>query len=193
MLAAKTLLAAAAGGRLEQAAGAAAGGSVGRRGELERRLWLYDTFSGPTEPSEVDRIAWNGKGVRERWEADRRGEAANFTLWAIARDEVASNLRSCGWPEESTVLVEGDVVETLERQRPERIALLRLDTDWYESTARELALLYPLLVSGGVLIIDDYGHFEGARRAVDEYFSPASGRHILLNRIDYTGRIGVKP
>ena len=69
--------------------------------------------------------------------------------------------------------------------------MLRLDTDWYESTKHELEHLFPLLSPGGALIIDDYGHWDGARRAVDEYFS-ASGRRVLLSRIDYTGRMTLK-
>ena len=74
---------------------------------------------------------------------------------------------------------------------PSKIALLRLDTDWYKSTAHELKYLYPLLEPGGVIIIDDYGHWEGARNAVDEYIID-NKLPLLLNRIDYTGRIGVK-
>jgi O-methyltransferase len=69
--------------------------------------------------------------------------------------------------------------------------LLRLDTDWYESTRHELEHLYPRLVSGGVIIIDDYGHWAGARKAVDEYLEKNRVR-LLLNRIDYTLRAGVK-
>ena len=68
--------------------------------------------------------------------------------------------------------------------------MLRLDTDWYESTLHELVELYPLLSEGGVLIIDDYGDWQGARRAVDEFFRD---RAVLLHRIDATGRIVVKP
>lgn len=196
MLVAKTLLAAARGANGSRPGSSRGAGPRGGGSEVaaarERSIWLYDTFAGPTRPTDRDRIAWNGKGVVERWEADRRGEARNFTGWAVGRDEVAANMRAAGWPPEATHLVAGDVLETLEAHLPERIALLRLDTDWYESTARELEVLYPRLVQGGVLIIDDYGHFEGARRAVDDYFAPATGRHILLNRIDYTGRIGVK-
>ncbi|HYW73193.1 MAG TPA: TylF/MycF/NovP-related O-methyltransferase, partial [Pyrinomonadaceae bacterium] len=81
--------------------------------------------------------------------------------------------------------------ETIPAQAPDQIALLRLDTDWYQSTRHELTHLFPRLAPGGVLIIDDYGHWQGARRAVDEYFETNSVR-ILLHRIDYTGRIGVK-
>ncbi len=75
------------------------------------------------------------------------------------------------------------------KDTPGNIALLRLDTDWYASTVKELQVLYPLIVKRGVLIIDDYGHFDGARKAVDEYFKD---QIILLNRIDYTGRLGIK-
>ena len=86
----------------------------------------------------------------------------------------------------------GDVEETLPARAPERLALLRLDTDWYESTRHELRHLYPRLASGGVLIVDDYGHWDGARRAVDEYFA-SEAEPVLLHRTDYTGRVAVKP
>lgn len=88
-------------------------------------------------------------------------------------------------------LVKRKVEETIPASSLEKISLLRLDTDWYESTRHELLHLYPLLCVGGVLIIDDYGHWKGARKAVDEYFRE-TGQRILLDRIDYTGRIGVK-
>jgi hypothetical protein len=105
---------------------------------------------------------------------------------------VRDTLVATGYAPERLHFVRGPVEETLPRHMPEGpLALLRLDTDWYESTRHELAHLYPRLVSGGILIIDDYGHFEGARRAVDEYF--AQGEPILLTRIDYTGRLAVKP
>jgi O-methyltransferase len=78
------------------------------------------------------------------------------------------------------------------RSAPEVIALLRLDTDWYASTKHELLHLYPRLTQSGVLIIDDYGHWQGARKAVDEYVEE-NRLPLLLNRIDETGRIAVKP
>ena len=81
--------------------------------------------------------------------------------------------------------------DTLPEQAPSRIALLRLDTDWYESTRHELIHLYPRLSQGGVLIVDDYGHWDGCRLAVDEYFATEADP-VLLTRIDYTGRICVK-
>jgi predicted O-methyltransferase YrrM len=106
--------------------------------------------------------------------------------------DVQANLRSTGYPVERMRFVVGDVADTVPREAPERIAILRLDTDWYASTRHELEHLYPRLAVGGVLIVDDYGHWEGARLAVDEFLERTSAP-ILLNRIDYTGRIGVKP
>jgi O-methyltransferase len=88
--------------------------------------------------------------------------------------------------------VQGRVEDTVPDQAPPEIALLRLDTDWYSSTRHELVHLYPRLAEGGVLILDDYGYWRGARRAVDEYMA-ANDLPLLLNRIDYTARIAVKP
>ena len=81
--------------------------------------------------------------------------------------------------------------DTIPKNLPEKIALLRLDTDWYESTKHELIHLFPRLVPGGVLIIDDYGFWKGARQAVDEYFAE-NGIRILLTRMDDTGRMAIK-
>ncbi len=85
-----------------------------------------------------------------------------------------------------------EVEDTIPARIPDEIALLRLDTDWYTSTLHELHHLYPRLAKHGILIIDDYGHWQGARQAVDEYFKDA-GPDLYLHRIDYTGRILVKP
>lgn len=158
------------------------------RGCLDREIWLYDTFDGMTAPTaqDVERHS-------RRTAADLLGarDASNH-YWAIApRESVTTALASSGWPAESTHIVEGDVLQTLPGRAPERIALLRLDTDWYESTRWELECLYDRIEPGGVLIIDDYGHFEGARRAVDEFFAQR-GQVVLMHRTDYTGRVILK-
>jgi len=98
-------------------------------------------------------------------------------------------MQTTGYPSALTKFIQGPVEQTIPNEIPKRIALLRLDTDWYESTRHELQHLYPKLSAGGILIIDDYGHWQGARRAVDEYFE---GK-LFLSRIDYTGRLAVKP
>jgi len=89
-------------------------------------------------------------------------------------------------------LVKGKVEETLPHAAPSRISILRLDTDWYESTLHELVTLYPRLSPGGVLIVDDYGFWAGARKAVDEFFA-ANNIAAFLHRIDESGIILVKP
>jgi hypothetical protein len=88
--------------------------------------------------------------------------------------------------------VEGLVEQTLCRTETGALALLRLDTDYYSSTAVEYEVLYPRLVSGGVLIVDDYGMFQGSRRATDEYLARLD-KPPLLNRIDLGVWAGIKP
>lgn len=162
-----------------------------RRGVSDRKMYLYDTFEGMTEPGENDFIAWNGRSVHEKWESDKAGKSENFTGWAVGLEDVRQNLLGTGYPEENLVFIKGPVEEQLKTKRPQTISLLRLDTDWYESTKAELQHLYPLLSEAGVMILDDYGHFTGAKKAVDEYFSDYP-KPVLLNRIDYTGRISIK-
>jgi len=87
--------------------------------------------------------------------------------------------------------VQGKVEETVPANAPDQIALLRLDTDWYESTRHELEHLYGRLASGGVLIIDDYGWWQGSREATEELLRK-TGQRLLLVRAG-TGRIAVKP
>ncbi len=157
--------------------------------DTSRRLYLYDTFEGMMPPDAVD-VDFSGRPATAQLSAQQRSE--DSAIWAYAPLEVVRrNLASTGYPEDQVVYVRGPVEQTIPATIPESIALLRLDTDWYSSTRHELDHLFPRLVKGGVLIIDDYGHWQGARRAVDEYFA-ASNIKMLLNRIDYTGRIGVR-
>lgn len=156
------------------------------RGSTERELWLYDTFAGMPKPSERD-VNINGLQASERWESLK-----DMGGWDVAsREDVEENMRITGYPQNRIRIIEGMVEDTLKIYHPERIALLRLDTDWYESTKSEFEHLFPRLVSGGVLILDDYGHWGGARKAADEYFEKC-GIRPYLHRIDYTGRIMVK-
>lgn len=158
-----------------------------------RRLWLYDTFTGMTEPGPADRRSSDGATAADEWRRHRRDDGENDWCRASLED-VRRNMESTGYPVERIRYVKGPIESTLRDpgNLPERIAVLRLDTDWYESTRIELEQLYPRLAPGGVLIIDDYGHWQGARKAVDEFFATC-GEAILLNRIDDTGRIGVRP
>jgi hypothetical protein len=163
-----------------------------RLGAADRDLYLFDTFAGMPPPTEEDRFsAYDGYNPMRHWRRRQRSEGHNRWHYVPA-DEVRAAVLSTGYPAERVHLVEGRVEDTLPAAAPDEIALLRLDTDWYESTKHELVHLYPRVSPGGVLILDDYGHYEGARRAVDEYFDAEGGRP-LLSRVDYTGRVGVKP
>ncbi len=157
-------------------------------GDTSRKLYLYDTYEGLPEPSSLD-VDYRGETAATKWNALRRGAGSEWCYSGI--DEVERNMASTGYPSEHVVFVAGKVEDTIPETVPERIAVLRLDTDWYESTRHELIHLYPKLVSGGVLILDDYGHWQGARRAVDEYFAE-HGISLLLNRLDHTGRVAIK-
>jgi hypothetical protein len=159
-----------------------------RLNDTRRNLYLFDTFSGMTPPQEIDRSI-RGQSAKELLKAQPKEDS---WIWAAAPlDGVKKVMKSTRYPREKIHYIVGPVEETLPEKAPERIALLRLDTDWYESTYHELTHLYPRISLGGVLLIDDYGHWEGARRAVDQYFQE-KGLHVLLHRIDYTGRMLVK-
>jgi O-methyltransferase len=160
----------------------------------DRDIHLYDTFEGMTEPTEHDVSPLEPPALatwREAHGRDERPWAEMFRGEVFNEDDVRRTVLSTGYPEERVHFVRGPVEETLPAAAPGALALLRLDTDWYESTRHELEHLYPRLADGGVLIVDDYGHWEGARRAVDEYFASAAPP-LLLGRIDYTGRMGIK-
>lgn len=156
----------------------------------DRRIWLYDTFAGMTEPTAADVEAGTGVTAAQMLATTEAGDGNN--VWCIAdRSDVEANVRSTGYPMGMFRFVEGDVAVTLRESVPESIALLRLDTDWYESTRIGLEVLYPRLVVGGVCILDDYGHWQGARTAVDEYFT-AAGHRPYMHPIDYSGRVFIK-
>jgi hypothetical protein len=160
----------------------------------ERDIYLYDTFEGMTAPAPEDVSDLQG-AARDVWEQARQENQRPwndvFGPQAFSEQSVRSLMTSTGYPPDRLHFVTGPVEETIPGTAPEELALLRLDTDWYESTRQELVHLFPRLRPGGVLIIDDYGHWRGARQAVDEYFS-SEHPPLLLSRIDYTGRIAVK-
>ena len=159
-------------------------------GDRERRLWLYDTYEGMSDPTERD-VDLAGLRVTEVWD-EHQADADSPLLCLASLDDVRANMGSTGYPQDRVEFVQGKVEDTIPDRMPERISLLRLDTDWYESTRHELEHLYPRLEPGGVLILDDYGHWAGAREAVDEYLRE-QGIALLLNRLDYSGRIAIKP
>lgn len=155
-------------------------------GVTNRKIYLYDTYEGMAEPESIDVNVNDGTRASTYWKKQKKeGEK-----WCYASfEEVRQNMRRTRYPEKNIVLVKGKVEDTIPKTIPARIAVLRLDTDWYSSTKHELHHLYPRLSRKGVLLIDDYGGWEGARRAVDEYFKK---QPVLLHRDDGTGRSCVK-
>jgi O-methyltransferase len=156
-------------------------------GRPDYDLFLFDTFEGMTPPQDVDR------DHAGRAAAALLAEAGKDThIWAVSGlEDTRRAVYSIDYPRHRIHFVQGRVEQTIPAQAPDEIALLRLDTDWYESTRHELTQLFPRLRPGGVLILDDYGYWQGARQAADEYLG-AQWPPVLLNRIDFTGRMGVK-
>lgn len=154
------------------------------RGISDRKLYLYDTFQGMPAPTEfdVDKYGRSGFEMMEQY-ADEIG-------WCYALlDEVKAAFSEHHFTFDIN-FIEGDVIETLKTIKPETISLLRLDTDWYESTAIEFQLLYPRLSTGGVLIIDDYGCWAGSQKATDDFFRKIPAP--MLNRVDKEVRLAIK-
>ena len=155
----------------------------------DRELFLFDTFEGMSEPSVHD-VATTGETAKEL--LDRASRTTEDSVWCYAPlEQVKRAMSSTSYPAVRMHFVPGLVESTIPKAAPDKIALLRLDTDWYESTRHEMEQLFPRLSRGGVLILDDYGHWQGARRAVDEYLLGHQVK-ILLHKIDYTGRVAVK-
>jgi O-methyltransferase len=157
-------------------------------GDYNRDLYLFDTFEGMPSPGEKD-ISYDDIPASILLSQQERNDESS--IWSYAPlEEVEKNMLKVGYNNENIHFIKGKVEDTLADNAPECISLLRLDTDWYESTRHELLTLFPRICTGGVIIIDDYGHWRGARQAVDDYIRENNVK-ILLNRIDYTGRIGV--
>jgi hypothetical protein len=156
-------------------------------GDVSRDLYLYDTFEGMPEPTSKDR-SFDGQSAIKQLNREKFGTG----VWCRAGIEhVRENVLSTKYPNLQLHFIQGKVEDTIPGQIPEKIAILRLDTDWYESTKHELKILFPRLSKHGMLIVDDYGHWEGARLAVDEYFAQLQTAPFL-HRIDYTGRIAIR-
>ena len=151
--------------------------------EFKRKFYGFDTFEGMPKPSskdgiKINEIYQNFKNRNEPWTKASIEDVKNSTNFFFSEVD-------------DFKFIKGMVEDTLkdEKNLPNKISLLRLDTDLYESTKIELNTLYPLLVEKGVLIIDDYGDFPGCRKAVDEYFSD---KNVLMTSVDKSCRLIVK-
>jgi O-methyltransferase len=158
-------------------------------GDARRDVFLFDTFEGMTAPTAVD-VTADGQAAPPVFKAKRRAEGT--TDWNRASlDDVQSGIFSTEYPHHLLHFIKGDVAQTIPETPINQIAILRLDTDWYESTKLELDHYFEVIPAGGILIIDDYGHWAGTRKAVDEYFEKIRRRPLFF-RIDYTRRMVLK-
>ncbi len=156
-------------------------------GASDRSIHLFDTFEGMPPPGEEDR-RFDGETAETLLEKGTRDQA----IWAYATlDDVKEGIREVDYPADRVHFHQGMVEETIPDQAPEKIAILRLDTDWYASTIHELDHLYDRLTPGGILIIDDYGFWKGSRQATDE-FTAKRGLRLFLSPLG-SGRIAIKP
>lgn len=155
----------------------------------DRDLYLFDTFEGMPKPQAVD-VDPAGVPAMNTFSKLRTGEDTSQSCYASLAD-VQATMALSGYDQRRIHFVPGKVEDTVPAQAPDRIALLRLDTDWYSSTRHELEQLYPRVSPGGVLIIDDYGYWQGAKKAMDEYMA-AQAPSLFLNRIDYSARLAIK-
>lgn len=158
-----------------------------QRTGTNRIIWLFDTFTGMSAPTDLD-VNYEGNSAKTKF-LERQRDGFNDWMYATIED-VKENFSKAALLNSNVRFIKGDVLETLKRDSlPEKISVLRLDTDWYESTKLELEVCYPRLSSGGILIVDDYGSWGGAKKAVDEYFSTRP--RPFFQYCDFS-RVGVK-
>lgn len=157
--------------------------------DTKRKIYLYDTYEGMTQPTKFDVQTSNNINAKRQWQRLQRKKENEWCYAPI--DEVKNNMRMTRYPYNKFKFIKGNVLDTLDKEFPERIALLRLDTDFYESTKKEMEVLYPRLVENGVLLIDDYDSWRGSRKAIDEYFEKNKIKP-LLHLTGNSGRMMIK-
>ncbi len=156
---------------------------------LNKEILGYDTFEGMVKPSKYDK--WINNPELNAVEKYNNLKKSNNPWMYASMSQVKNHLNNNLNDISNIKFIKGDVRETLNENKnlPDKISLLRLDTDFYESTKKELEILYPKLQTNGVLIIDDYGFFSGSKKAVDEYFKD---KFVFKHYIDKSIRLIIK-
>jgi hypothetical protein len=166
--------------------------------KADRDQYLFDTFEGMTSPNSFDKEINSNKEALILLNKTRKRQKTNgdYDIWCKASLlDVQAGMESLNSDVTSVRYIKGDVLDTVPKQLPEKIAICRIDTDWYESTAHILNHCWPRIVDGGILILDDYDYWSGARKAVDEFFEregikpfllrPDSGRIVIKYKVDH--------
>lgn len=160
-------------------------------GCTDRDVYLYDTFEGYPEPSELDQPIGQGQSAKNRYEAHTKNGDVDW--WNSSLEEVQKRVQSSRYPTPRYKIVDGKIEETIPAKTPDEIAVLRLDTGWYESTKHELEQLYPRLSDNGVIIVNNYGYWDGCKRAIDEYFTQLETPPLLFSTVGDVRYAGIKP
>jgi hypothetical protein len=158
---------------------------------LKKKIYAFDTFEGMTQPLEIDRMLNNGPWAKDLMIQELKDKNKTNIHCYSPLNEVMNNFKKNTLNKKNLICIKGPVERTLviNNNLPKKISILRLDTDFYESTKIELEVLFPLLENNGILIIDDYGCWQGAKKAVDEYFL---NKKFTMFKIDITGRFIIK-
>ena len=130
------------------------------RRNASRHVWLFDSWEGLPEPEDVD-VSVTGHRRPKGWDLGSEDRVREVVFRRLRLDPARIHLVK-GWFEETVPRVREDVGP---------LALMHLDGDWYASIRFCLEQLYDRVVPGGVVVIDDYGHWLGCRKAVDEFFA----------------------
>jgi O-methyltransferase len=138
-------------------------------------MWLFDAFDGMPKPGAEDPAeAWTEVG-----------------RYASSEGAVRETFAAARVPFDRVHIVAGRFEETLPRFAPPPLVFLHVDCDWYASVKLCLSTLYDAVVTGGIVVIDDFGHWEGCRRAVEQFFAERGIQPTLI-AIDYTSHYFVK-
>lgn len=154
----------------------------------ERECWLFDSFEGLPEPTELDTIGGGNKHATEFKNLGMPDDDSK--TYEICCDLMAS----LDYPQDKIHIIKGWFKDTfpIHVDSIDGIAVLHVDCDFYEPVKLSLDTFYDKVVPGGVIILDDYGHWDGAKKAVDEFLSERD-LNVKLLPIDYTGHYFKKP
>ena len=161
--------------------------------KLKKKIYAFDTFEGMTAPQKVDQtfLGESSIAIFKKLKRKKIDPKKNTVMAECSIEDVKNNFRKNTNNNKNLICIKGPVEKTLQIKKnlPKKISILRLDTDWYQSTKIELIKLFPLVEKKGIIIIDDYGYWKGARKAVDEYFK---NKNLTMFKIDFTGRLIIK-
>ncbi|MHB1036360.1 MAG: TylF/MycF family methyltransferase [Pirellulales bacterium] len=143
-------------------------------GDTERLVWVADSFQGLPRPDE------------KNYPADKGDPHWSYKDLAVSQEQVKRNFEKYGLLDDRVRFLVGFFKDTLVRAPIDRLAVLRLDGDMYQSTMEALTALYPKLSPGGYVIVDDYGAIPNCRQAVDDFRRQYSITEPLRS-VDWTG------